>query len=209
MAPNQNRGLRIPSPYLAEVHPQIHSSLPLDKRFIAYVALSLFFVWSVWQFFSLWLAVNIENTKKYRVVWVQRLMTTILLLFGLAYGLDGLLDPNKRFGDEPFALIEGVSMWPSEAIRYLAIIVALNGIVDALTWPMAIRERLVNKLGFTPKDAEAEFKSAFKILIIFLKCFLIFIFAFILIIGLGYLNIPYRGDRILNINKLLIESEAD
>jgi hypothetical protein len=102
--------------------------------------------------------------------------------------------------EEPVALLEGVSMWPTLIIRYLAIIVAINGIIAAYMWSGVIKERIVEKIGFTAKYASTEFQFSNKSVLSTFQAFVLFVVSTILTMGIGHLNIPSRGNFIFCIN---------
>lgn len=225
---NECAPMRIPTPYTSEIHPQYTTNLPIKKQLPAILAMSAFFVWAVWGFFNQWLAKTGNGTVKYQIARRQQLSTTGLLLAGLtaiAYGASGLLGANPAIPVEPWSFSEGVSMWPSEIVRFLAIIVAFNGLVDAYHWPTTIRAHLRHKFGFSKQFAASEFNFACKPLILGLgrnrlapqgkflisrklifagKFLLICLFSVFLIRGFGILNIPFRGETISQINAFLM-----
>jgi hypothetical protein len=124
------------------------------------------------------------------------------------YGVCRLHDNLTRV-DEPLAWLEGVSIWPTELIRFLAIIVAVNGIIDVWHWPETMRELLLNKLNIKENDEFTNYVNSeslyFGLSIKYLIVKFIFLVALsiILTFGFGNLNIPARGDLVFDINGIL------
>lgn len=223
--------LKIQSPYLNKGNPPIYQTLPPTPRLYAYFAICSFILVMAWKFFRQLVFLNTVNDKKnshpdkLKLVKLQQNITLSLMSLGVLIFFAVIVflacHPNHRL-EEPFAWLEGVSIWPTELVRCMAIIVAINGIVDTWFWPNTFKEHLHNKIGFDFQMNELEkphgkldfilrimgiknLSHTWKEIInIVIKFLLLFGFAFLVILGIGTLNIPARGSDALAVNKWIM-----
>ena len=127
--------------------------------------------------------------------------------------------------DEPFAFWEGVSMWPTEAIRYIALVLAFHFFMEVLKFPQELKTKLSNSFALSlsgeknaPENDVISGRKFLKGRVLIhewmekimhagLKNSFWFVVWLIVVIGLilcfGATNTPYRGDWVWWLDKVL------
>jgi hypothetical protein len=179
-------------------------------KYLAFLVLGAIGVSFARQFFFQQLRAARHFVIKTRIVNLQRRWTLSLLLFGLAAGEAlRLAYPDL---DEPFAWLEGVSMWPSEIIKYCAVILAVYFMLEVFKLDELMTELCQKhfRLGLAaePRTSGEKF---IKVLLAEIKSSQLSNWGYfaglglviaLLIFNFGYSNAPYRGDVIYNIYNL-------
>lgn len=108
--------------------------------------------------------------------------------------------------EEPFAFFEGVSMWPSQAVRLIALLLTGYFIYEAFMFPPEFTKWLTKHLYLTNKKPEIINKWAeININTIFIVLTLLYIIETALFFLLGIPNTPYRGEYIFSLNIILMQ----
>ncbi|WP_347986014.1 hypothetical protein [Methylomonas sp. AM2-LC] len=225
--------LQIPSPYDSAIQEAEYPTLPAAKHILAIASIGLLVLFILWRYFSHQLQSDESYPLKYQLRKVQRQIS--LGLFAGAFVLISALlavwyIQPAWYPAEPIAWLEGVSIWPTLLIRYIAIVVAVNGIVAAYHWPDVIKEQLFHKLSIKLDNSiDFNFKyeflenaiqrypacksyldysykgfSVYTLLGMTINILIIATFSIILIKGFGSLNIPFRGELSFDINALMM-----
>ncbi|MGD0961617.1 MAG: hypothetical protein ABSB19_17545 [Methylomonas sp.] len=111
----------------------------LAKLVLGVIVVGVLVINVVKQYFLQRLRATVNYPIKNRVTHFQKIWTLLMLSIGMAAVLLLLVWPANV--TEPLAWLEGVSMWPTEAIQYIALILAVYYFIEVKKFDGLMREQ--------------------------------------------------------------------
>ncbi|MDX8126426.1 hypothetical protein QLH52_03980 [Methylomonas sp. OY6] len=145
---------------------------------------------------------------------LRRQRVWLLIAFAIGCGLAALVLNTPQ--TEPLALIEGVSMWSTEAIRFAALVVTVYWVIETAKFPLLLWEQLnfSGKFGVSADNRcyahdrylDRRLKRNMHVRRISILTFLAWILSFVVILSLGVPFTPYRGPFVYYLDLILLKA---
>lgn len=194
---------------------QYNSSVPISKL-LTLLTICVISPLLVWIYFSQAKSAPKNTSHKNYILSKQQISSVIFLSIGFLVAAY-LVCFSHIFGlSEPFAWFEGVSMWPSEALRYIAFILSVHYLIEVINFPRLIKEQLTKDFKMNWYNvANPQITGYVELKKLLddiennqtkncLYVFVVLIFFGLFIYSYGGTNIPYRGDMIFYFDRALM-----